>query len=223
MPALTLAESVAAALRDLLVGGHLVCGDRLVEIALAREMAVSQNTVRDALRQLEQEGWVVKQPRRGVTVREFTRDEAAEVYALLLAVESVALDWALERMTRTRLMELGKLLTKAKRAAQDGDGDGAIQALFGFHKRLILHTGKALTTELAQRLYNYARLLEALRQARNPRDAELLAGQLEAHERLYRLIEAGDRAGAQAALVALIAAYREMVFPVLGGAQAGET
>ena len=217
MPALTLAESVAAALRDLLVGGHLVCGDRLVEIALAREMAVSQNTVRDALRQLEQEGWVVKQPRRGVTVREFTRDEAAEVYALLLAVEAVALDWALERMTRTRLMELGKLLTKARRAAQDGDGDGAIHALFGFHERLILHTGKALTTELAQRLYNYARLLEALRQARNPRDAELLAGQMEAHERLYRLIEAGDRAGAQAALVALIAAYREMVFPVLGG------
>jgi len=217
MPALTLAESVAAALRDLLVGGHLVCGDRLVEIALSREMAVSQNTVRDALRQLEQEGWVVKQPRRGVTVREFTRDEAAEVYALLLAVEAVALDWALERMTRTRLMELGKLLTKAKRAAQDGDGAGAIQALFGFHERLILHTGKALTTELAQRLYNYARLLEALRQARNPRDAELLSEQLEAHERLYRLIEAGDRAGAQAALVALIGAYREMVFPVLGG------
>jgi len=214
MPALTLAESVAAALRDRLVGGHLVCGDRLVEMTLAREMVVSQNTVRDALRLLEQEGWVVKQPRRGVTVRAFSRDEAAEVYALLAAVEGVALDWALDRMTRTRLMELGKLLMRAKRAAQEDSG-AAINALFDFHERLMLHTGKALTTELVQRLYNYARLLEALRQARSPRDEALLAAQLEAHERLYRLIEAGDRAGAQAALRQLIDAYREMVLPVL--------
>lgn len=214
MSALTLAESVAAALRDLLVGGHLVCGDRLVEIALAREMAVSQNTVRDALRLLEQEGWVIKQPRRGVTVRAFTRDEAAEVYALLAAVESVALDWAMDRMTRTRLMELGKLLGKARRAAHD-QSEAAIQSLFDFHERLILHTGKALTTELVQRLYNYARLLEALRQTRSPRDDALLTAQLAAHDRLFRLIEDGDRTGAQAALRDLLFAYREMVFPVL--------
>lgn len=214
MPPLTLAESVAAALRDLLVGGHLVCGDRLVEIALAREMAVSQNTVRDALRLLEHEGWVIKQPRRGVTVRAFSRDEAAEVYALLAAVEGVALDWAMDRMTRTRLMELGKLLVRARRAAPD-DSAAAIQALFDFHERLMLHTSKALTTELMQRLYNYARLLEALRQTRSPHDNERLAAQVAGHERLYRLIESGDRAGAQAALHSLFSAYCEMVFPIL--------
>lgn len=214
MPAeVTLAESVAAALRDLLAGGHLVCGDRLVEIALAREMAVSQNTVRDALRQLEQEGWVVKQPRRGVTVRAFSADEAAEVYALLTAVEGVALDWALERMTRTRLMELGKLLTKAKRATDDPGA--TINHLFDFHERLVFHSGKALTAELTGRLFTYARLLEALRQARTPRDGDLLAGQIQAHDALYRLIEAGDRDGAQAALKALLESYYALVLPVL--------
>lgn len=214
MSTVTLAESVAAALRDLLMGGYLVCGDRLVEIALAREMAVSQNTVRDALRLLEQEGWVVKQPRRGVYVREFTPDEAAEVYTLLGAVEGVALDWALERMTRTRLMTLGKQLTKARRAALT-DSTAAINALFDFHERLIFHTGKGLTQEIAQRLYNYVRLLEAWRQTRSPRDTAQLADQLEAHALLYRLIEQGDRDGAQAALRDVLIAYRELVMPVL--------
>lgn len=210
----TLSESVAAALRDLLIGGHLLCGERLVEIALAREMAVSQNTVRDALRLLEQEGWVVKQPRRGVTVREFTADEAAEVYALLRAVEGVALAWAFERMTRTRLVELGKLLLKAKRAAPD-DPTAAVNALFDFHERLVTHSGKPLTRQLAGRLVTYARLLEALRQAHSPRDPELLQATIQAHDQLFRLIEADDRNGAHEALKALLNSYYERVLPVL--------
>lgn len=208
----TLAESVAAALRDLLAGGHLVCGDRLVEIALAREMAVSQNTVRDALRLLEQEGWVVRLPRRGVTVRAFSAAEAAEVYALLTAVESVALDWALARMTRTRLVELARLLTKAKRAA---DANTAINLLFDFHERLVFHSAKRLTADVVGRLFTYARLLEALRQARTERDPSVLAAQIAAHDQLFRLIEDGDRDGAQAALKALLASYHALVLPVL--------
>lgn len=213
-PSQTLAESVAAALRDLLIGGHLLCGERLVEIALAREMAVSQNTVRDALRLLEQEGWVVKQPRRGVTVRDFTADEAAEVYTLLRAVEGVALAWAFQRMTRTRLVELGKLLNKAKRAALE-DPIVAVNRLFDFHERLVLHSGKPLTRELAARLVTYARLLEALRQAHTPRDPNLLQAQIQAHEHLFRLIEADDRNGAHEALKDLLNAYHERVLPVL--------
>ena len=188
----------------------------LIEQPLAFEQVEQSlpTNLRDALRLLEHEGWVVKQPRRGVTVREFSAGEAAEVYALLIAVEGVALDWALDRMTRTRLMELAKLLTKARKAVGDDD-TAAVNTLFDFHERLVLHSGKALTADVARRLYNFARLLEALRQTRTPRDTALVQQQLQAHERLLRLIEAGDRTQAHAALTALLSDYAALVFPVL--------
>src|SRR5215207_3728904 len=157
----TLVDSVAGALRDLLLTGHTMCGERLVEIALAHEMNVSQNTVRDALRVLEAEGWVVRYARRGVYVRSFTPADADEVYALLAAVESVALEWVLDRMTKARAAELRRPLMQARRAAMTNDPYGALEALFGFHEALVASADKPLTSDFLRRLTNYARLLEA--------------------------------------------------------------
>ena len=58
----TLAESVAGALRHAIFQGAYLGGERLVELTIAQEMNVSQNTVRDALRLLEKDGLVVKRP-----------------------------------------------------------------------------------------------------------------------------------------------------------------
>lgn len=209
---LTLAETVAAALRDAILHGRYLGGERLVEIALARELNVSQNTVRDALRLLEQDGWVVKQARRGVYVRSFAREEAAEVYMLLVAVEVVALEWAMDTLTKARVHDLNRHIQTAKQAASVAE---AIEALFAFHETMGLNSGKALTAEILSRLYNYARLLEATRQAHTPRSQDELERQIQAHTDLLRLMEAGDRDGAQMALLSLLSAYREMVLPVL--------
>ncbi|MFO7322536.1 MAG: GntR family transcriptional regulator [Chloroflexota bacterium] len=209
---LTLAESVADALRDGILQGRFRCGERLVEITLARELNVSQNTVRDALRLLEHDGWVVKHARRGVYVRSFTREEAIEIYALLASVESVALEWAMDTLTRARVHELRRLIRAARRATSPAL---AIEALFRFHETIGLNSGRALTAEILSRLYNYMRLLEVTRQAQTPRNSDELEAQIRAHADLLRLMEAGDRDGAQMALLSLLAAYREMVLPVL--------
>ncbi len=96
----TLAESVAAAIRAGILDGKYLSGERLIELNLAKTMGVSQITVRDALRILEQEGWVTKNPRRGVYVRSFTSDAAEEVYALIRTFEGLAMEWVFDKYTR---------------------------------------------------------------------------------------------------------------------------
>ena len=211
----TLAETIAAELRDAIASGRYMQGERLVEIALARELGVSQNSVRDALSMLEQEGWVVRQARRGVFVRRFTEAEASEVYALVGAVEGVALEWTMDALTKPRLTELRQHIIGARRAARRGDSYAAVDALFAFHEALGTASGKPLTAQLLSRLYNYVRLLEVLRQARTPRSPEELDAQISAHEALLKRIEDGDRDGAHMALLSQLASYREMIVRVL--------
>lgn len=212
---LTLAESVAGAVRDAIVRGDYLSGDRLVELALASEMNVSQNTVREALRLLEQEGWVVKYPRRGVYVRSFTADEAAEVCALLAAVEQVALGYIIASMTRARLTDLRRMIETARKHLLTGDRERTVELMFAFHDALGATTGRDLTTDMLSRLRNKLRLLEMLRRARQPGSVEALMQQLDQQTDLLDAIGARDHAAATAILHAQITTYREALLRVL--------
>lgn len=207
----TRAETVAEALREAILEGDYLSGERLVELSLAKSLDVSQNTVRDALRMLEHDGWVVKHARRGVYLRKFTLDEAAELFALLGVVEPLALGWALDAMTKSALQELRSMMDSARTHSYAGEWQASIEAVFRFHERLAQIAGKPFTIQLTDQLYNQVRLLEALRQARAPRNPHELNTHIRRHESLYYYIEAGDRAAAQRLIQEQLQTYRDTV------------
>ncbi len=211
----TLAQSVAETIREAILNGEYLSGERLVELTLARSLGVSQNTVRDALRILEQEGWVIKLARRGVYVRSFTIEDALEIYTLLASVETLALVWATSQMTKAIRAELGNILDRARKAAHLSQRREAIETLFQFHLRIAQLAEKPLTKQLMEQLYNQARILEAVRQARAPHNPHELHAQINGHEHLLELIDADDMPGAQRALRELIAAYGRMTVAAL--------
>src|SRR5688572_1641240 len=110
----TRVETVAERLRSAIKNGHFMGGERLIEQTLANQMGVSQNTIRDALRILEGEGWVIKTARYGVHVRSFNRREAEELYTLWAAVETLALRWAMETITKGEVGSLRRLIQEAR-------------------------------------------------------------------------------------------------------------
>lgn len=203
----TLAESTASAIRNEIRQSTYLSGERLVELTLARALEVSQNTVRDALRILEQEGWVVKHARHGVYVRQFTMQEAVEVYALLQTVEPLALAWAIDALTRAALDDLTRLVDTAQRCAQREDREGAIEALLQFHEHIGQIAGRTMTAQLMEQLYNRIRLLEAIRQRQAPVNLRDLQAHITRHERLLAAIKAGDRERAQTLLREQLATY----------------
>jgi DNA-binding GntR family transcriptional regulator len=211
----TRAETVADTLRQAIRHAEYISGERLVELTLAQQMGVSQNTVRDALRILESEGWVVKNPRRGSFVRSFSIAEAAELYALWAAVECLALRWALEGATKASLAQLRRFIQGGRKQTLKGDLPGAVEALFAFHAAIGALAGKAQTLDLLTSLHNRVYLLEIVRQLQSPRSAHAQEAQLILYEKLVSLIETRNHAAAQQLLEYLIMDDCDTLLPLL--------
>jgi DNA-binding GntR family transcriptional regulator len=166
---MTRAELVAEKLRQAIRAGAYVSGERLLELNLAERLQVSQNTIRDALRMLEAQGWVVRNPRRGVYVRDFTREEAEELFALWEALEVLVLPWAIQRLTRKEQSQLEKIILGAQRDLLDGEMEESSEAIFRFHSVIRELSTLPHTVELLSTVQNRIYLLELLRQRRTQR------------------------------------------------------
>ncbi len=70
---------VVVALRTAITAGQLRPGDRLLETDISTRMGISRAPVREALRQLEQEGLVISYPYRGTEVLGVSQEEVEEI------------------------------------------------------------------------------------------------------------------------------------------------
>jgi DNA-binding GntR family transcriptional regulator len=203
----TLAENVAAALRESIYNGGHIIGERLIELTLAHEMNVSQNTVRDALHLLEQEGLVVKRARRGVYVRAYTADEAAELYTLWATLEELALNWAIAALTNDDLDELRDLIDEARSQTEARNPLGAIESLLTFHETIARIARKPQTAALLNSVLNQVRLLEnGVRQVRAPRTFHQRRAQIADYDKLLNAIKTREEDSARKILLNTISA-----------------
>lgn len=124
-------DTVYAILREAIVTGTFAPGDWLRQESLAEVMGVSRIPVRSALIQLESEGLVVFQPRRGVQVRTLTLDQVREAYDLRTLLESHGLRHSMATMTPERLRRLTEL---AEQLDVMAEGTGFVEA-----RRLFYH------------------------------------------------------------------------------------
>src|SRR4051812_44380912 len=85
-----LREDVRDALVQAILRGEFEPGERIVETRVARQLGVSQGTVREALREIEQLGMIVSIPNRGVLVRSLTRADVLEMYEMRALLEGFA-------------------------------------------------------------------------------------------------------------------------------------
>jgi len=157
----SLREQVYDHLRRLLNRGELRPGAPLDLDALEARLGVSRTPLRDALLQLESEGFVNILPRRGVEVRPLTRDDVRHLYEIIGALEGAALLAAFPRLGRVETAALRRLNREMKRAVEAGDFDRYYERNLAFHdvfldrcdnERLV-----GLVRTLKQRLYDWPR------------------------------------------------------------------
>ena len=105
-----LREVVCETLREALRSGVLKPGERLMEIQLADELGVSRTPVREAMRKLELEGYVIMLPRRGTYVANISIRDINEVFEIRTTLDALASGLAAERITEEELEQLERLL-----------------------------------------------------------------------------------------------------------------
>ena len=101
-----LREIVFETLREAIISGLLEPGERLMEIQLAEELGVSRTPVREAIRKLELEGFVVMMPRKGAYVAGVSVKDIVDVFEIRAALEALAAGLAAERITTDELDEM---------------------------------------------------------------------------------------------------------------------
>jgi DNA-binding GntR family transcriptional regulator len=184
-------HQVVAALRRAIVAGDLQPGDRLVETELAEQLGTSRAPVREALRQLEQEGLVVSKPYRATEVLGVTQEEIEEVLVpLRVTLERFAFRKARPSLTPEDFAELDRLVRAMRQAGQSGDLDALADADVRFHELVVTHAGQPHAEQLWRTIEPRVRAYFR-RDAPAHRDAAAVADQ---HRRLLEALRSGDDA-----------------------------
>ncbi len=129
-------ESIYQVLEREIILGHLKPRERLLEAQLCRRLGVSRTLLREVFRRLEGAGLVTLQPNRGVVVRDFTPQEAEDVYYLRTALERAAVPLIIQRLTPADLKALREIEREFERACRKADMADMIFTNLAFHRRL---------------------------------------------------------------------------------------
>ena len=189
----TLPEQIAAQLRQEVLSSKLKPGDPLREVDLSKRFGVSRGPVREAFRQLTQQGLLVLVPNKGVRVAENPTVEVRPlVVRLRRTIETFVLDSIFERITDADLAHWDAILADIRAACESNDVDALTEHDLRFHQALICsHDNKdlfALWQPIVMRMMmQYYRLDDIMDSYRE-------------HKRILDAIRAGDRAGAVRAL-----------------------
>lgn len=137
-----ISETVAAAVRDMIVDGQLGAGERVNEVHLAKQLGISRTPLREALNRLAAEGALDARPRLGLFVRPLTCAEFDQLYDLrpILDPEALRLAGIPSPQRIARLERLNRALMKARDAktAIALDDEWHLELLAGCPNRVLI-------------------------------------------------------------------------------------
>ena len=138
----TIPEQIVEQLRIEILSGQLVEGESLKAQELSERFGVSRGSIRTALMQLTQEGFLISNPNKGVKV---AGESSNEIRPLLMAlrrrIETFALMRIFNNITKEDLNNWKEILERLKKACEQGDVEAAIEHDMEFHRSIILKQG----------------------------------------------------------------------------------
>jgi DNA-binding GntR family transcriptional regulator len=146
-------EYVADFLREGILSGEIPRGMRLKQADLAEELGLSITPVREALKMLAAEGYVLGATHRGAIVAPFEVAAASEVIELRTLLETRLTVAAMRRMTLADMEQLQRLAQDFDRAHVAGDRNSARAANYRFHRFLYAVAEQPLSFHFVQVLW----------------------------------------------------------------------
>jgi DNA-binding GntR family transcriptional regulator len=208
----SLVDDVYGAIYAQLMALKIAPGARITVDSLARELAVSQTPIREALGRLEGEGLVIKTHLVGYSAApQITRERFEDLYELRLRLEPYAAGRAAARMTAEAL----DALTEAAgvMARRNGGADERVRySQFArqdaeFHDLIVGLAGNALIRESLTHLHTHFHIFRLMFHARVTQEA------LEEHERILAAFAAADAVAAETAMREHIERSRDRLLP----------
>lgn len=185
LPRQGMAGQVADDLRRRILSGELATGTQLLQEQLASEFGISKVPIREALHQLEAEGFVIQQFHRGATVAGLSPDEIMEVFELRAQIEV----WLLElAMAKATLNDVIIARGWAQKIAMAEDPAEFPELNWQFHEALYRPAGKPFVLEHLRKLHSHAERYVRMQLSPDLDKEEVIRG----HEELLELYARKD-------------------------------
>src|SRR5438045_8421999 len=97
---------IVTSLREAIIAGAIKSGNQIVEGKLAQQLGVGQGLIREALIELEHQGFVQRSPFSWTQVTTFTNEDAEQIYEIRIRLEPLAFALAARRATPEHIDEL---------------------------------------------------------------------------------------------------------------------
>ena len=114
-------------LEEMIIKGKLRPGQRIKEHEVASQLGISRPPVREAFKILEAEDLIKREPRRGVFVSEITSNDIWEVYTLKIALYSLAVNLAIDRISDNSIGKLEKIVVQMENIVNDDSNPDIIK------------------------------------------------------------------------------------------------
>ena len=148
----TIRKRIYEHLREQLLNGEIAPPEHLIEAKIAKELGTSRTPVREALHSLELEGLIESIPRVGYVVKAISKEEVEEICEIRMAIEGVAVRWAMEKAYKKLVEELEKNISIAKEKVSKGNVRAFVDMDARFHEIISKFSGSKRLLELAQTL-----------------------------------------------------------------------
>ena len=185
----SLADEIADIVRDRILKGEYEIGEKIKENQIASELKVSRTPIRDAFKQLENEGLIDYVPNRGCFAKGFTHQDVDDIYAVREALERLAVERAVERITDKEIDELQEQWDLMEFYAKKKDSQKVLELNSAFHDIIYSSTRSRF---MAQVLRSYKEYIENTRKS-SFYDETYLQAILEEHGGILKAIRERDK------------------------------
>src|SRR5476651_501274 len=158
----TFKDKAYVALRNVIVSTDIYRSRsdiRLDERQLAQDFGISRTPVREAMAQLEREGFVRSVPRRGVYVVRKSKKEVIEMITAWAALESMAARLITQIASNEEIAHLHKMFTKFEDGTLHAKLDEYSEVNIEFHQSIIRMSKNGVLISLAGNLFTHMRMI----------------------------------------------------------------
>ncbi len=184
-------------IRTAILRGELKPGERVIELGLAKTLGVGQATIREALIELEHQGFIQRGSPRKSFVTVLSQRDINEMYLVRIRLESLVVELLVSKKGKD-LTGCKMTFRKMEEAAKHGKVADFVQADLDFHRTLWRATGNRSLLELLERLVPRLFVFVIIKSADPSRQAMLESARQ--HGRLLLWIQEGKEKEAKAAM-----------------------
>lgn len=191
-PLSSLKKQVVETIRDAILDLRFKPGDRLVEREMCERLGVSRTLLREAMSQLEAEGFVQIIPHRGPIVAVYTFEDAKATYEIRAVIEELAGRLFAQRAKPEDREELDRAFRELKRAYRSKENSDRLSVKAKFYTALVKGTANPMLMDMLKLIHGRVTMLRATTLSQPGRLAQSIAELAE----VVSMANAGDAEGA---------------------------